>query len=59
MRILLAAGGTAGHILPAVALAQELATRGIESALIGAQDGMEARLAAEHKLEFLGCVQVN
>jgi UDP-N-acetylglucosamine--N-acetylmuramyl-(pentapeptide) pyrophosphoryl-undecaprenol N-acetylglucosamine transferase len=54
MKILLAAGGTAGHIFPAVALSQELAARGIQSALVGAQNGMEERLAADHKLEFFG-----
>jgi UDP-N-acetylglucosamine--N-acetylmuramyl-(pentapeptide) pyrophosphoryl-undecaprenol N-acetylglucosamine transferase len=54
MKIFLAAGGTAGHIFPAIALSQELAARGIPSALIGAQNGMEARLCAEHHLEFFG-----
>lgn len=54
MKILLSAGGTAGHIFPAIALSRELKLRGIESALIGASGGMEERLAAEESLEFFG-----
>jgi UDP-N-acetylglucosamine--N-acetylmuramyl-(pentapeptide) pyrophosphoryl-undecaprenol N-acetylglucosamine transferase len=54
MKIFLAAGGTAGHIFPAVALSHELLSRNVECALIGAQNGMEERLCKEHKLEFFG-----
>ena len=53
-KILLAAGGTAGHIFPAIALAQELHTRGVQSALIGSSNGMEAGIAAAENLEFFG-----
>ncbi len=53
-RILLAAGGTAGHIYPAMALSRELATRGVPSAFIGAMGGMEERIAREENLEFFG-----
>jgi UDP-N-acetylglucosamine--N-acetylmuramyl-(pentapeptide) pyrophosphoryl-undecaprenol N-acetylglucosamine transferase len=53
-RILLAAGGTAGHVYPAVALSRVLEARGVECALIGSSGGMEERLAAEEKLEFFG-----
>ncbi|MEY4532019.1 MAG: hypothetical protein RLZZ156_2742, partial [Deinococcota bacterium] len=54
MKILLSAGGTAGHIFPAIALSRELKSRGIESALIGASSGMEERLATEENLAFFG-----
>ncbi len=54
MKILLTAGGTAGHVFPAIALSRELKSRGIDSALIGALNGMEARLALEENLEFFG-----
>ncbi len=54
MKILLSAGGTAGHIFPAIALSRELKTRGIQSALIGASGGMEERLARDEALEFFG-----
>jgi UDP-N-acetylglucosamine--N-acetylmuramyl-(pentapeptide) pyrophosphoryl-undecaprenol N-acetylglucosamine transferase len=53
-KILLAAGGTAGHILPAVALSRVLEARGVSCALIGSAGGMEERLSTEEGLEFFG-----
>jgi UDP-N-acetylglucosamine--N-acetylmuramyl-(pentapeptide) pyrophosphoryl-undecaprenol N-acetylglucosamine transferase len=38
------AGGTGGHVYPALAAAQELASRGWEIAWLGARDGFEARV---------------
>jgi UDP-N-acetylglucosamine--N-acetylmuramyl-(pentapeptide) pyrophosphoryl-undecaprenol N-acetylglucosamine transferase len=38
------AGGTGGHVYPALAAAQELAGRGWEIAWLGARDGFEARV---------------
>jgi UDP-N-acetylglucosamine--N-acetylmuramyl-(pentapeptide) pyrophosphoryl-undecaprenol N-acetylglucosamine transferase len=52
--ILLATGGTGGHIFPAVALAQALVVQGISSAIIGGQGGMEERVAQDAKLRFFG-----
>lgn len=40
-RILIAAGGTGGHIIPAMALARELRERGHEVMMVGNTDGME------------------
>ncbi len=53
-RVLLATGGTAGHVYPAVALSRALEAQGVTCALIGAKGGMEERLAAEEGLEFFG-----
>ncbi|MFM7719289.1 MAG: UDP-N-acetylglucosamine--N-acetylmuramyl-(pentapeptide) pyrophosphoryl-undecaprenol N-acetylglucosamine transferase, partial [Actinomycetota bacterium] len=44
MRVLVAAGGTAGHVLPAIALARTLAEGGDEVRFIGTASGQEARL---------------
>ena len=43
---LIAAGGTGGHVLPAVEVARELRLRGHECVFVGAGRGMEQRLYA-------------
>ncbi len=53
-RVVLATGGTGGHIYPAVATAQELRRRGYEVTLLGQAGGMEERVAAENSLDFYG-----
>ncbi len=52
--VVLATGGTGGHIYPAVAVARELLARGHRAALMGQAGGMEERIAAEQGLEFHG-----
>jgi UDP-N-acetylglucosamine--N-acetylmuramyl-(pentapeptide) pyrophosphoryl-undecaprenol N-acetylglucosamine transferase len=42
--VLLAAGGTAGHVEPALALADALSAAGIRSVVLGTARGLEARL---------------
>ncbi|NJK46194.1 MAG: hypothetical protein HC933_19785 [Pleurocapsa sp. SU_196_0] len=44
-RVLLAAGGTAGHIYPAVALSRVLEARGVQCALVGAPSEAQKREA--------------
>ena len=52
--IVLAAGGTGGHIYPAVATARELLSRGHSVTLLGQRGGMEERVCAEQALPFFG-----
>ena len=43
-RFLMAGGGTAGHVIPALAVARELTGRGHEVFFVGTERGMENRL---------------
>ena len=53
-KVVLAAGGSGGHIFPAVATARELARRGYTPVLLGQRGGMEERLARDENLTFVG-----
>jgi UDP-N-acetylglucosamine--N-acetylmuramyl-(pentapeptide) pyrophosphoryl-undecaprenol N-acetylglucosamine transferase len=50
----LSGGGTAGHIYPALTVADRLRAEGHEVAFVGTPDGLEARLAAEAGVVFFG-----
>ncbi|GHF34665.1 UDP-N-acetylglucosamine--N-acetylmuramyl-(pentapeptide) pyrophosphoryl-undecaprenol N-acetylglucosamine transferase [Deinococcus metalli] len=52
--VVLATGGTGGHIYPAVATARALMARGHDTLLLGQRGGMEERVAAEQGLAFQG-----
>lgn len=54
MKICLTAGGTGGHIFPALALASELENRGHEVIYIGHADKMEATLLKQTNYPFFG-----
>jgi len=49
--ILIMAGGTGGHIFPALAVAHEMRDRGWHVVWLGNPDGMEARLVPAHGFE--------
>lgn len=52
MRVVLSGGGTAGHINPALALAEVLVARGVDVRFAGTPQGVEARLAAQAGIPF-------
>lgn len=54
MYFVISAGGTAGHINPALAVADELENRGHEVLFVGTPDHIEAKLAAQAGLDFVG-----
>jgi len=61
-RILIAGGGTGGHIIPALAIADELKARdGAEVLFVGTARGLESRLVpgAGYRLELIRVGQLN
>ena len=53
-RALIVAGGTGGHIFPALAVAEALRERGFEPHWLGSIGGMEATLIPRHQIPFTG-----
>lgn len=54
-RLVIAGGGTGGHVLPAVAVIEELRQRqiAVEALWIGSHAGVERRIAAEQDVRFI------
>ncbi len=50
VRVIVAGGGTGGHIFPGLAVADALARRGVEVHWLGARRGLEAELVADRGL---------
>ena len=52
LRCLIAAGGTAGHVAPSLAVAEALQRRGVQVTFAGSPDRIEARLVPEAGFEL-------
>jgi UDP-N-acetylglucosamine--N-acetylmuramyl-(pentapeptide) pyrophosphoryl-undecaprenol N-acetylglucosamine transferase len=52
VKILIAGGGTGGHLMPALALARAAADAGHEPVLVGAERGLEARILPQQPFRF-------
>jgi UDP-N-acetylglucosamine--N-acetylmuramyl-(pentapeptide) pyrophosphoryl-undecaprenol N-acetylglucosamine transferase len=54
VRVVISGGGTAGHVLPALALADRLREGGAEVSFVGSAEGQEAKLVPEAGYAFRG-----
>lgn len=51
-RLMLLAGGTGGHAMPALAVAEHLRASGNEVVWVGTRSGLEAKIARRNRFEF-------
>ncbi len=51
-KILMTGGGTAGHVIPNIALFEELKKSGYEIVYIGSKKGIERKLIHEHGIKY-------
>ena len=51
-RMVIMAGGTGGHVIPALAVAAELTNRNVDVSWIGSRDGLESKLVPDAGIEF-------
>ncbi|MFA7056588.1 MAG: undecaprenyldiphospho-muramoylpentapeptide beta-N-acetylglucosaminyltransferase [Candidatus Cloacimonadales bacterium] len=52
MKFIISAGGTGGHIMPAISIAEELRKRGHEILYIGNKNSMEEKIVAKREFPF-------
>jgi UDP-N-acetylglucosamine--N-acetylmuramyl-(pentapeptide) pyrophosphoryl-undecaprenol N-acetylglucosamine transferase len=50
--VVIMAGGTGGHVFPALAVAHEMVNQGIKVTWLGTQKGLEAKLVPQHGFEI-------
>lgn len=48
LRVVIAGGGTGGHLFPGLALAEELTARGAQVTFVGTSRGIEAKVVPQH-----------
>jgi len=53
MKLIIGAGGTGGHIIPAIAIALEMQQRNWDIVFIGNKHGMEERIVQNNQFQFL------
>ncbi|MCD6176886.1 MAG: glycosyltransferase [Candidatus Cloacimonetes bacterium] len=51
-KIIIAAGGTGGHIIPAISIAEELKEKGVQILFVGNRNSMEQKLTMKHNIDF-------
>jgi len=51
-RLMVMAGGTGGHVFPALAVAKELQTKGVEITWLGTRRGLEATVIPDNKIDI-------